>query len=398
MIKVFGVLFCLSLLTFTVLKAVEPQKAPLSPEDTAQAKVVMNNVYDSFVKIIPYVYADKNALDSLKSSSNQRELIKNLTDISSAFKSARHVEYFQKPGFRPSLETINSHIDETISSIKSQNYIFAQSRLKAISALCVSCHSILSESASKNAFGEAINSEKRSRFESDFAFANYLFLVRRFTEATFYFEQAIKNHLDTNVLADPQKDHELYSSLRRVLSIYTKITFNPDKSEAFLKKYRDNQKLSPHIKAAIVQWIASLDKWKKFDPHKVKSIHLFIGKYLAPLEAHREKLLNGESDITLLVASGVLSKYITDNPLSPQAPEILYWLSLAERRLSSTYFFSLSDLYLKDCITLYPKSPYAKKCYQEYEDNITFGFSGSKGTYIPVEEKQELDRLKRALK
>jgi hypothetical protein len=108
--------------------------------------------------------------------------------------------------------------------------------------------------------------------------------------------------------------------------------------------------------------------------------------------------LNGESDITLLVASGVLSKYITDNPLSPQAPEILYWLSLAERRLSSTYFFSLSDLYLKDCITLYPKSPYAKKCYQEYEDNITFGFSGSKGTDIPIEEKQELDRLKRALK
>ncbi|MBC7540736.1 MAG: hypothetical protein H7281_18090 [Bacteriovorax sp.] len=396
--KTFGILLCLSLFTFTVLKAVEPDKPLDKPEDKAQAKAVMNNVYDSFVKIIPYVYGDKNALDSLKSSWSQKELINNLTDISNAFKSARHVEYFQKPGFRPSLETINSHLDETISSIKSQNYIFAQSRLKAITALCVSCHSILSESASKNAFGEAINSEKRSRFESDFAFANYLFLVRRFTEATFYFEKAIKNHLETNLPTDTNKDHEVYSSLRRVLSIFTKITFNPDKARDFLKKYKDNKNFSPQLKTTISQWNSSLNKWKNFDPHKVKSIHPFIAKYLAPLEAHKEKLLNGENDITLLIASGVLSKYITDNPSSPSSPEILYWMAIVEHRLSNTYFFSLSDLYLKDCITIYRKSPFAKKCYQEYEDNITFGFSGSKGTDIPLEEKRELDRLKAVLK
>lgn len=390
--RVFWILLPLSLLITALGTASE------KPEESAAARAVMNNVYDSFVKIIPYVYGDKSAIDSLKSSSAQKELIKNLTDISTAFKGARHVEYFQKPGFRPSLETINSHLDETISSIKSQNTIFAQSRLKAITALCVSCHSLLSESASKNAFGEAINKEKRSRFESDYAFANYLFLVRRFTEATFYFEQTIKNHLDLNLSSDPQKDHELYSSLRRVLSIYTKITFNPDKSVAFLKKYHTNKNLGPQLKATITQWLASFDKWKRFDPHRVKSIHSFISKYLVPLESHKEKLFTGESDITLLIASGVLSKYIIDNPLSPLVPEILYWLAIAERRLSSTYFFSLSDLYLKDCITLYPKNPYAKKCYQEYVDNITFGFSGSKGTDIPVEEKREIDHLKTFLK
>jgi hypothetical protein len=366
--------------------------------ENSQAKIVMGNVYDSFVKIIPYAYAEKDAADLLRDSSHQQELIKNLTDISNSFKGARHVQFFQRPGFRPSLETINTHIDETINSIKSQNYILAQSRLKAITALCVSCHSVLSDNISKNAFGEAINSEKRNRFESDYAYANYLYLVRRFSESTFYFEQSIKSHLEKGNAKDEMADHELDSSLKRVLSIYTKINFNPEKAQAFIKKNIALKNMPKETVNTLTTWQKSLAKWKKFNPKKIKSIQQFIEKNLAPLENEREKLSSGESDVTLLIASGVLSKYLVDNSKSPLTPEILYWLSIAERRLSSTYFFSLSDLYLKDCITLYSSSPWAKKCYQEYEDNITFGFSGSKGTDIPLEEKRELERLKQVLK
>lgn len=405
MIKLYGTVVIISLVgAFTFLKAVERgpsstvENSTLIPPDQAQAKAIMSNVYDSFVKIIPYIYSEKSAGEILKKKSVQNELIKNLTDISDCFKGAKHVEFLQAPGFRPSLNTINTHIDETISSIKSQNFVFAQSNLAAITALCVSCHSILSDSISKNAFGGAINSEKRSRFESDYAYGNYLFLVRRLSEATFFFELATKSHLENPASQNSTTNYELYSSFRRVLSIYTKTTFNPDKSLAFLKKYQNHKNLGPGLSAVITQWIVHLDKWKKFDPHKVKFISKFIKEHLSPLENHKEKLMSPESDITLLIASGVLSKYLMEHRLSSVTPEILYWLAIAERRLSSTYFFSISDLYLKDCITLYPKSIYAKKCYEEYQDNIIFGFSGSAGTDIPTEEKRELERLKQYLK
>ncbi len=365
--------------------------------DQAKAKAVMDNIYDSFVEVIPYVFSEKSATEIFSDQAAQKVIIKNLTNISDSFKTAKHVEFFQKPGFRPSLETINIHIDETISSLKAKHYVFAQSRLKAVSALCVSCHSILSESISKKAFGEAINSEKRNRFESDFAYANYLFLVLRLAESAHYFEATIDSHLD-NSNPNALMSHELYSSFRRVLSIYTKITFNPDKSLAFLKKYQNHKNLNQPLKSVINSWILQLDKWKKFDPYKIKSLSSFIEKYLAPLEKYQEKLSTEESDITLLIASGILSKYLTDGSKSLKTSEILYWLAIAERRLSSTYFFSLSDLYLKDCIILYSTSLYAKKCYNEYVENITFGFSGSNGTDIPEEERKEIARLKLFLK
>lgn len=365
----------------------------MAADSKTEARAIMDGVYESFVKVVPYVYSDEKKIESLRNDPDQRQkLLMNLTDISEFFKSARHVEYFQRPGFRPSLETINHHMSDTINSVKGNNYIFAQKRLKALTALCISCHSQLSESAAENTFGSAIKKVKRESFDSDFAYGNYLFLVRRFNEAESYFDLSVEQSLNN------QNEAELYSSLRRMISINTKIDLNPKKANVFINKYLTHPKMPALAKSTLGTWKKSLAKWNNFNAKKVKSIDGFIKTYLAPLEVDKGQIAGGDNDVTLLVASGVLSKYLNDSPKTKLAPEILYWLSIAERRLSNTYFFSLSDLYLKDCVKLYPKSKYAKKCYNEYAENIEFGYSGSAGTDIPIEEKQELERLKGFLK
>jgi hypothetical protein len=362
-------------------------------DSKTEAKQIMDGVYESFIKVVPYVYSDEKKLEGLSTDADQKQrLLKNLTDISEFFKSARHVEYFQRPGFRPSLETINHHMNDTINSVKGNNFIFAQKRLKALTALCISCHSQLSENAAENTFGNAIKKVKREDFESDYAYGNYLFLVRRFSESEKYFALTIEKSLAN------QTEEELYPSLRRLISINTKIVLNPKKANLFIDKYVSNPKLPPLAKSTLLTWKKSLKKWKNFNTKKVKSIDDFIKTYLVPLEVEKGQTASGENDVTLLVGSGILSKFLNDSPKTKLAPEILYWLSVAERRLSNTYFFSLSDLYLKDCVKLYAKSKYAKKCFNEYAENIEFGYSGSGGTDIPVEEKQELERLKSFLK
>lgn len=361
----------------------------------AQAKAVMSNVYDSYQKIIPYAYSTKDISNGLRNKKEKEELLKNLTDLSQFFKNARHAEFFQRPGFRPSLETINNHLEETILSVETNNFIFAQKRLNVIGALCVSCHSQLPQSVAKNAFGGDVKKEKRERFDSDFSYANYLYLVRHFDESIIYFDKAIESALGK---LDKSASLEIISSLRKIISIDTKIKFDYDKAKASIEKWEKDSRLSSNDRKMVKRWGDSLKTWKGFDPNSIKSMPDFIEKHLSPLDLKMEIIFTGEEDITLLSSSGVLLNYLVENPGTELAPEILYWLSMTEHRLSQTFFFSLGDLYLKDCIRKYPASPYAKKCYQEYADSIEAGYSGSSGTDIPIEEKRELLKLKSILR
>lgn len=377
--------------------------AQKNPEEV-EAKVVMNQVYDSFLKIVPYIYSDKLIFES-KDKKVEEDLLVNLLDLQKAFKNARHVNLFKVPGFKPSLETINQHIQDTIDSINSKNKVFAHARLKAMTALCVSCHTALSDKIAKNAFSESLVGVKRARFDSDFGYANYLYLVRRFAEAKTYYEFTIRNSIAKSTNApkgmltdDKVVNGDLYTSLRRVVSIFTKISLQPAQAIEFLNKYKDDKNISKYTRVDIEQWIKALEKWKKFDINSVKNINEFISVNLQPLENAKDKVNSGNYDMSLLISAGVLTKYLTDHPESDMTPNILYWLAVAEKRLSTTYFFSLSDLYLKECIIQFPKSEIAKKCYAEYEDNLSFGFSGSGGTDIPEEDRKELIRLKALIK
>jgi hypothetical protein len=368
-------------------------KTQTDDESKNQAKQIMDGVYNSFLNVIPYLYSDENTILDIKVDKARRDkLLKDLNILSDFFKSATHVEYFDRPGLKPNLETLNSHLSDTINSIQNNNLFYAQKRLGSMTALCINCHSQLSSKGSENAFGKALNASARDKFESDFAYGNYLYLIRQFDESEKYLTLALDRALEES------RSHELYTCLRRIISIHTKISFNYKKAKEFVVKYAALPRLPKLAKDNLLDWSKALEKWRDFNPDQVTSIDNYIKKYLSPLEEIKEQVGAGDNDITLLIASGVLSKYLTDHPTTKSSPQILYWLSVAERRLSNTYFFSISDLYLKDCIKLYPESPFAKKCYELYEKNINFGFTGSAGTDIPPDEKLELTRLRKLLK
>ncbi|MDO9184325.1 MAG: hypothetical protein Q7U04_18060, partial [Bacteriovorax sp.] len=295
--------------------------------EEAQAKAVMGNVYEAYVKIIPYAYSSSNKLNSFKNKKDKEELLKNLTDLSQFFKHASHAEFFQRPGFKPSLEAITEHLDETIMSVETDNYIFAQKRLNVIGALCVTCHSQLPESVSKNAFRNNIVKEKRERFDSDFSYANYLYLVRRFDEARTFFQKTIETSLGKN---NRYSNQEVLASLRKIVSIDTKIKFNYDSALSSIEGWEKDSRFSLNDKKMIHRWATTLKEWKGFNPTGVKSLPDFIAKNLSPLDLKKEIIFTGEEDVSLLISSGVLYNFLVENPTSDLAPEILYWLSLVE--------------------------------------------------------------------
>lgn len=72
----------------------------------------------------------------------------------------------------------------------------------------------------------------------------------------------------------------------------------------------------------------------------------------------------------------------------------LYWLALSDRVLEYRFYYSLADMYLKQCMLEYSDDPMAQSCYREYENYIVFFYSGSSGTHIPEEVETEMETLR----
>ena len=223
---------------------------------SSESKIVMDRVHESFVKIIPYVYSEEK-LAALKDKNNDAEkeaVIHTLNDISNFFKSAKHVETFQRPGFRPSLQTIETHMQDTILSVKNNNSAYAGKRLKAMTAICLSCHSQLST----NEFAKNVPEASKSMFTRPFDYANYLLLLRRFDEASKQYEISLEQNLKEQ--STPQSQEEISSALKRLLSIHTKMDTDIKAALEFVEKYKSNSKMPKVAHDNLVQWEKSLQK------------------------------------------------------------------------------------------------------------------------------------------
>lgn len=351
-------------------------------EEIKETKAIMDGVYDSFKQVIPFMYMnEKNGQKTLSNKKSKEKLLNNLNDIQDYFADASHVEFFQKPGFRPSLEVVHNHLKDSINSIETDNFGFAQKKLKALTGICISCHTQLTGTVGDN-FTKNVGKFKIKDFDTKLSYANYLYLMRNFSEAKDVYNQVIDESIKKN---DRKSQLE---ALRRLISIPTKVEFSFKEADSLIDSTYAKVGISVEAKELLESWKVQLQKWKDFSSENYKDLDKFVNKYLSKLDTAKNQ------DISYLVSLGHISIMLAKNNLKSKTPQALYHMAISEKALSETYFYSLSDLYLKDCIVQWPTSKYAKLCYNQYEKNLEYGYTGSLGTDIPEAELQELRRLK----
>ncbi len=366
------------------------------------AKKTMNSVFKGFLGLVPYM----NSQMKFKDPSNKEEIHTHLTTLKNAFDHASHVKTFSLPGFNPTYEQAKTHLKETLEAFEGGQPDFARVRLRATGQLCISCHTQLK--ANRGSFGP-LNTLSRKDFSSDYDFAEFLFLIRNYRKAERYFDKEINEAFEktrkmskinrTSVFA--YRGNKIENSLEKTLTIHTKVKYAPEKVLPIVEKYSRNKYLDSELKGKMEGWIAALKKWKKSSyKGKIKDskeLRSFIDQNLAKYSDSFSSF-DGRNDIDLLVASGALYHYLYKKPKSKDTPEVLYWLSIVDEHLNKSFLFSLSELYLKRCITDYGKTTWGPKCYRTYRDKISHGYTGSAGVFIPEDEVNELKRLKSFLK
>jgi tetratricopeptide (TPR) repeat protein len=360
-------------------------------------KQAMNDILSSFVALLPYASNEMRFNDP-----KAEEFIKShLLKLKTAFKNAKHLKKIKTPGFSPSFEVVTDHLDQTYNNFTMRSKSFARTRLKATAEMCISCHTQLPQGLSNTFSG--LNNVNRNEFFNDYEYADYLFVTRRYTQALRYYEREIKQRIEKNealkAVHNSKNAHYLdftiENSLKRILTTYTKVFYRPQKALGLIEQYKGMKGIPKTLAGDLESWMADLKSWEKqsfkgtiSSEEELKS---FISKYLNDEEGEN-------SDVTMLVASGALYRFVNSYPNSKSVPEVLYWLGKIYNHLEHSYFYSLAEVYLKNCIEKYPSSPFARKCYDQYKENLEIGFTGTSGTNIPDEELKILKKLKKSLK
>lgn len=393
-IKLWALLF-LNLMIQPHLLAQEPKSKP------SQHKEVMSRALNSFVRFLPYISSE----EAYSSDKNTKDIRLEIETLEKIFNDAQKEALLQQDLFATTNIVIIDNLKLAKDSLSYPSKNFSYLRMKETINLCFHCHAQLPEEFTST-FSKGFNNLPRKRFSSDFDYAQYLFLVRNFDASKDNYMKVVTNvskilaqasQKDTKISVGDQQQME--ESLRQILVIFAKIQRDIPKAI----KYFSNLSITgypSYLKQQIANWNLGLKEWENKslelkDLKNNKELKTFVNDSLVPILAKSKD--GAARTIDLLVGTGVLSNYIFVHPNDPDRALALYYLGLSENALMSTSFYSLAETYFRDCIVRYPEHEIAPKCYQEYENNLIFGFTGSSGVKIPSDVQRDLDNLKKLI-
>lgn len=349
----------------------------------------MNKAFISLQELLPTILDN----DKFQDKKNAKSIGKEITNLGESFKLAGHDALIKHDLFAPSYELIRKNLEEANSSFSKGHKDYSRWLLKETVSVCLDCHTrIPKDHASSFETGElAIDKVKQ---KDPYLLGLSSLIVRRYVDAKNYFLRQIQDQLITKDAGN------MIQPFQQILLIESKIMKDPKGMIAVINDFLSNKDLPATIKDELVEWKKHLELWTDEPALSAalsndKDVKKFIKRRLSPL---LKKSFTDAHKVDLLFASGVLSNYFFTHQETQLAAELSYWLGWIEKRLKREEFISSGDLFLKQCIRRYPKSPWAKDCLKEYQESVEFDFSGSRGTEIPEDVSVELKSLKDLIK
>ncbi len=319
---------------------------------------------------------------------NNAVILDHLKQFSRLAKTAVHDPVLNQENYKFSRYVMQEEIVEIERMFRLGNKTYARWQLASTAGVCMSCHTQMPKVS--QTFSEFSNSKI---FSSDFDRADFLFAIGGFDKAFDLYDKMILGYPKNNLSAE-----QVETAVERQLAYYSRLKRDPKAAIVKMKEYLKNTELSEYTQKNISAWISQFEIWKKepvLDP-KTSTDSEIVRYAKNNIEAKwTDSMLKARdpSIVMYLRVSGVLYEFLQSHPNATSTPEVLYWLSVCDRSLSTNFFYSFADLYLRECIIRYADTQIAKRCYREFETQTVLGYSGSGGSNLPPEVKQDLKRL-----
>lgn len=344
----------------------------------------MKEMAENIESIMPYVYSENSFKDETKKKIIERRIKR----INVLFNEAQ--SHFEKSGkgLQISAHVMKDHLNQIENVMKEGHESYSQEMAKHIPQICIGCHT--QDSKSRKIFRDL----GRSSFPDDFSYGEFLMSTRNYSKALQYYAKALN---------DSYGKHNLeIQILKRMISADLKYFLDIDKALKTLEQVNKVKELSKLSKNIVIDWIDGLKDWQKQKDTlaKIKSskdeLFKFTSNYFKD-EDHKSFGLSNSEHITYIILSGLLYHHLNTDKDPKEVSQLLYWLALSDRALNYNFFYSLSDLYLKECIRNKGSKDMSKKCFNEYREHTIFSYTGSRGTVLPRDVQEELKALEKAL-
>ncbi len=328
-----------------------------------------------------------------ESKVNHAEINKRLSELSRLSAQVMTHKNLQTASYSVSGEALNQQIQNTQRAFQAGSSEYARQSLTAVPFACASCHT-QGTSGLNPLWSLKEEDLEGSRLER----ADFLFSTRNYDAAEKIYTQMIRTFAGNSAPADKFQDPgDLENALKKKLTIWIRINRDLPEAKKSLQADLNNKNIPAGLQALIRHWLKQIDK---INAHATKELALKNQKLLkltrSKVPANTKGFISGMHPelVRYLWISGLIYEQLNNQPDPKLIPEFLYRLALIDFALNHEFFYSLGNTYLRDCIVSYPRAAITKKCYQEYELEITQLYTGTRGTDIPTEVEADLKRLK----
>jgi len=344
---------------------------------------IMAQIGQTMDQMFPILFDD----NKFSTPENKKYIANAIQKLQELFKTAKPHFDSKSLTYRISFDVIDKQLSDATTAMKYNNENYARNILKDFVSVCTSCHT--QDSKLRTLF----SGTTRAHFSNNLQFAEFNYMTRNYPTAIKSYDIYVKNNKDLS-------EADLLTIMKRILTIYVQVYNRPEDAITELKKFKSYPHHTPFSAKNLEEWLVGLhdlveQKVSKIKLTDFKQLKAQVYKILGPLdEPGSAEFPSKKEKVARVWLRGQLYHYLNTSPPKDEIPEILYWLAIVDRSINYSFYYSLADMYLKECMLQYTSHPFAKKCYDEYESYVTFSYSGSRGTDIPEDIQQELKALK----
>ncbi len=292
--------------------------------------------------------------------------------------------HFKNKTLTPELKALQGLVREALEAHQRGRLGLARQMVRGLPALCLSCHS-------QDQFHAWVYRTKDLDGVSTLEKAEFALATRRPEEARL---------LLVSYFADKtqRSDEEIIKAIRLEMQIGLWQERSLAQIEKDVLKHMDQYSQRQMVIRQVSGWAKGLALAKNILKTPVKSVlqwPAIMKKAFGDSEPSLGLMAPPDDEALFMCFRQELHRLLRANPKAEDRPWLYYWLSWTEKGIGHDYLYSLGDGYLRICMDQWPKSPAARKCYDEFKSYTEFAYSGSAGTSIPADVQAELDSYRR---